>query len=98
MRIVQEEIFGPVACILPFETEQEVVERANASDYGLAAAVWTKDIQRAINVTNQLEAGTGLNKEYNLEESAASFCGYKTLGIGRRIGFFFLCKYMDIKI
>src|SRR5699024_1885039 len=50
MRIVQEEIFGPVACILPFETEQEVVERANASEYGLAAAVWTKDIQRAINV------------------------------------------------
>ena len=97
MRIVQEEIFGPVACILPFETEEEVVERANASEYGLAAAVWTKDIQRAINVTNQLEAGTVWINDYNLEDPAAAFGGYKQSGIGREMGTYALDNYTEVK-
>ena len=97
MRIVQEEIFGPVACILPFETEQEVVERANDSEYGLAAAVWTKDIQRAINVTNQLEAGTVWINDYNLEDPAAAFGGYKQSGIGREMGTYALNNYTEVK-
>ncbi|MBF7025171.1 aldehyde dehydrogenase family protein [Staphylococcus kloosii] len=97
MRIVQEEIFGPVACILPFETEDEVVERANDSEYGLAAAVWTKDIQKAMNVTNQLEAGTVWINDYNLEDPAAAFGGYKQSGIGREMGTYALDNYTEVK-
>jgi aldehyde dehydrogenase (NAD+) len=97
MRIVQEEIFGPVACILPFETEDEVVERANNSEYGLAAAVWTKDIQKAMNVTNQLEAGTVWINDYNLEDPAAAFGGYKQSGIGREMGTYALDNYTEVK-
>ena len=72
-------------------------ERANDSEYGLAAAVWTKDIQRAINVTNQLEAGTVWINDYNLEDPAAAFGGYKQSGIGREMGTYALNNYTEVK-
>ena len=60
MDICKEEIFGPVVCILPFDSIEEVVNRANTTTYGLAAAVFTKDVSKAHKVANSIEAGTGI--------------------------------------
>ena len=83
MRVAQEEIFGPVACILKFRTEDEVIDMANDSEYGLGGAVWTRDINRALRVANAVETGRMWVNTYNTIPAGAPFGGYKQSGIGR---------------
>lgn len=86
MRIAQEEVFGPVLAVIPFEDEQEAIEIANDVLYGLAAGVWTQNIRRAIKVSNALEAGTVWVNTYRAVSVMAPFGGYKLSGIGRENG------------
>lgn len=83
MRVAQEEIFGPVAVVIPFKTEEEVIKMANDSVYGLGGAVWTKDITRAIRVSRAIETGRMWVNTYNQIPEGAPFGGYKESGIGR---------------
>jgi aldehyde dehydrogenase (NAD+) len=86
MRIAREEIFGPVMSIIRFKGITEVIERANATPYGLAAAVWTRDIRKAHRIANAVRAGTVWVNCYNVFDAAASFGGLKQSGIGRELG------------
>jgi betaine-aldehyde dehydrogenase len=97
MRIAQEEIFGPVMCVLPFDDEDEVVARANATQFGLAAGVFTRDIARGHRVIARLEAGTCWINTYNLTPIAMPFGGYKHSGIGRENGRAALDHYSQLK-
>ena len=83
MRVAQEEIFGPVAVVIKFKTEEEVIAMANDSQYGLGGAVWTKDINRAIRVSRGIETGRMWVNTYNQIPAGAPFGGYKKSGIGR---------------
>ena len=83
MRVAQEEIFGPVAVVIKFKTEEEVIAMANDSVYGLGGAVWTRDINRAIRVARGVETGRMWVNTYNQSPSGAPFGGYKQSGIGR---------------
>jgi betaine-aldehyde dehydrogenase len=97
MRIAREEIFGPVMCVLVFDDEAEVIDRANGLDVGLAAGVFTRDVQRAHRVVNQLQAGTCWINTYNLTPVEAPFGGYKRSGIGRENSRAALDHYSQIK-
>jgi betaine-aldehyde dehydrogenase len=97
MRIAREEIFGPVMCVLAFDSEEEVVARANATQFGLSAGVFTRDIQRAHRVIADLEAGTCWINTYNLTPIAVPFGGYKRSGIGRENGHAALDHYSQWK-
>ncbi|MEP3275282.1 MAG: betaine-aldehyde dehydrogenase, partial [Stappiaceae bacterium] len=97
MRIAQEEIFGPVMCVLDFDHEDEVIARANGTQFGLAAGVFTKDIQRAHRVINALHAGTCWINTYNLTPIELPFGGYKKSGIGRENGRAAIEHYSQIK-
>ena len=83
MVIAREEIFGPVMCVLGFETEEEALARANATECGLAAGVFTRDIQRAHRVAARFEAGTCYINSYNDAPVEAPFGGVKMSGVGR---------------
>ena len=83
MRVAQEEIFGPVAVVIKFKTEDEVIALANQSTYGLGGAVWTKDIHRALRVARSIETGRMWVNTYNQIPEGAPFGGYKQSGIGR---------------
>lgn len=83
MIIAQEEIFGPVLVVIPFETEEEVVAMANDSKYGLAGACWTMDINRALRIANEVETGLFWINEYHLTPSGTPFGGIKESGNGR---------------
>jgi aldehyde dehydrogenase (NAD+) len=97
MVVAKEEIFGPVVVVLSFDTVEEVIKRANNTPYGLAAGVWTKDIKTAHKVANKLKAGTVWINDYNLEDPAAAFGGYKQSGIGREMGTYALDNYTEVK-
>jgi len=97
MKIAQEEIFGPVMSIIPFKTVEEVVDRANNTTYGLAAAVWTRDIGKAHAVANSVRAGTVWVNCYNVVDNRAPFGGFKQSGIGREMGEYGLQQYTEIK-
>ncbi|CEP03450.1 unnamed protein product (mitochondrion) [Plasmodiophora brassicae] len=97
MGIAQEEIFGPVVCVLKFSRADEVIKRANATTYGLAAAVHTKDLQTAIKMTNELQAGTVWVNCYNVFNTAMPFGGYKQSGVGRELGEYALSEYTQVK-
>lgn len=97
MRIASEEIFGPVMCVLDFEDEADVIARANNTEFGLAAGVFTKDIQRAHRVIDQLQAGTCWINTYNLTPIEMPFGGYKKSGIGRENGHAAIEHYSQIK-
>jgi aldehyde dehydrogenase (NAD+) len=86
MKIAKEEIFGPVMSILKFKDVDEVIERGNRTFYGLAAAVWTKDIKKAHRLANGLRAGTVWVNCYDVFDAAAPFGGFKMSGIGRELG------------
>jgi aldehyde dehydrogenase (NAD+) len=97
MRICKEEIFGPVMQILKFKTLDEVVERANSSEYGLAASVFTKNVDNAIQVSNNLRAGTVWVNCYDNFDVAAPFGGYKQSGYGREKGEYGINNYLEVK-
>jgi aldehyde dehydrogenase (NAD+) len=97
MKIVQEEIFGPVCSISKFETEAEVLKSANNSNYGLAAAVHTTNLNTAIRVSNGLRAGTVWVNQYNMLHHQLPFGGYKESGIGRELGEAALSNYTQTK-
>jgi aldehyde dehydrogenase (NAD+) len=86
MKIAQEEIFGPVMSIIKFKDIDEVIQRANTTIYGLAAAVWTKDITKAHAIANNIRAGTVWVNCYDVFDAAAPFGGFKQSGIGRELG------------
>ena len=97
MKIAQEEIFGPVMTILKFKDMSEVVERANKTLYGLAAAVWTKDITKAHAIADSVRAGTVWVNCYDVFDAGAPFGGFKQSGIGRELGEYGLANYTEVK-
>ncbi|HLR11482.1 MAG TPA: aldehyde dehydrogenase family protein [Sporosarcina sp.] len=98
MTIAREEIFGPVMSVLPFDTVEEVIQRANDSDYGLAASVWTNHIKKAHYITGKLQAGTVWVNDFGLELETMPFGGYKQSGIGREMGGDYgLMNYVEVK-
>jgi betaine-aldehyde dehydrogenase len=97
MSIVREEIFGPVMSVLEFEHEDEVVERANATDFGLSAGVFTNDLTRAHRVIARLQAGTCWINHYNVTPVELPFGGYKQSGLGRENGKAALEHYTQLK-
>jgi aldehyde dehydrogenase (NAD+) len=97
MKIAQEEIFGPVMAILKFKDVNEVAERANKSMYGLAAAVWTKDISKAHAIADSVRAGTVWVNCYDVFDAGAPFGGFKQSGIGRELGEYGLANYTEVK-
>jgi len=97
MKIMQEEIFGPVCSIAKFKDAEEIIKVGNDTSYGLAAAIHTKDLNTAINVSNALKAGTVWVNCYNLLSHQIPFGGYKESGIGRELGEAALENYLQSK-
>ena len=97
MRIAQEEVFGPVLSIIPFDTEDDAVRIANGTVYGLAAGVWTKSIRRALTMSERLEAGTVWVNTYRAISYMSPFGGYKRSGIGRESGIDAIREYLQTK-
>jgi betaine-aldehyde dehydrogenase len=97
MRIAQEEIFGPVLVVIPFDSEEEAIRIANDTIYGLAGAVWTKDVTRAMRVVKAMRAGITWVNTYHPTYSEAPWGGYKQSGIGRELGSYGLDEYTEIK-
>jgi betaine-aldehyde dehydrogenase len=96
MRIAQEEIFGPVYVVIPYEDTQDAINIANDSPYGLAGSVWTRDEAAGLEVMGQVRAGT-LGVNYSTLDCAAPFGGYKASGIGRERGPEALHSYLEVK-
>jgi aldehyde dehydrogenase (NAD+) len=97
MKIAREEIFGPVMNVLKFQNVDEVIARGNRTFYGLAAAVWTRDIAKAHRLANGLRAGTVWINCYDVFDAAAPFGGFKMSGIGRELGEYALGLYTEVK-
>ena len=97
MRIAKEEIFGPVVSAITFEDVDEVVRQGNLSVYGLAAAVWTRDIKKAHRLARDLKAGTIWINTYNAFDAASPFGGFKQSGFGRELGVHALELYTHVK-
>merc|ERR1711975_199493 len=97
MKIMQEEIFGPVCTISKFETEDEVIKAGNETTYGLAAAVHTQDPNTALRVANSLKAGTVWVNNYNMLSYQVPFGGFKESGLGRELGKYALSNYTQVK-
>jgi acyl-CoA reductase-like NAD-dependent aldehyde dehydrogenase len=95
MRIAQEEVFGPILSIIPFDTEDEAVHIANGTIYGLAAGVWTTSIRRALVMSERLEAGTIWVNTYRAVSYMSPFGGYKRSGIGRESGAEAIREYLQ---
>jgi aldehyde dehydrogenase (NAD+)/phenylacetaldehyde dehydrogenase len=96
-RLAREEVFGPVLAVLPFETLEEAAVLANASEFGLAAGIWTSDIGRAHALAAQIKAGTVWINTYNRFDAAAPYGGYKQSGFGRENGRAVLDEYTQVK-
>jgi acyl-CoA reductase-like NAD-dependent aldehyde dehydrogenase len=97
MQIAREEIFGPVLSMIAFDDVDEAVQQANSNPYGLAAAVWTRDIKKAHHISRQLRAGTVWINTYGLMDAALPFGGYKQSGFGRERGRYALEEYTQVK-
>jgi aldehyde dehydrogenase (NAD+) len=97
MKIAREEIFGPVMSIIKFKDVNDVIRRANDTTYGLAAAVWTRDITKAHAVANGVRAGTVWVNCYDVFDAAAPFGGFRQSGIGREMGEYGLANYTEVK-
>ena len=97
MKIAREEIFGPVMSVIPFKTVDEVIARANKTNYGLAAGVWTRDIKKAHAVANGVRAGTVWVNCYHVLDTRAPFGGVKQSGTGRELGEYGMQEYTEVK-
>jgi aldehyde dehydrogenase (NAD+) len=97
MKIAQEEIFGPVLATLAFDDVEQVAELANRNPYGLAAAIWTRDIKKAHALSRRLKAGTVWINTYGLMDAALPFGGFKQSGFGRELGQAALESYTEVK-
>ena len=97
MKIAREEIFGPVMSLIPFSTMDEVIQRANCTNYGLAAGVWTRDIKKALAVANGVRAGTVWVNCYHVLDTRAPFGGVKQSGMGRELGEYGWQEYTSVK-
>ena len=97
MKVVQEEIFGPVVTAIPFQDTDDLVSQANDTVYGLAAGIWTRDIQKAHRVASKMRAGTVWINCYNIFDAALPFGGYKQSGWGREMGHDALEMYTEVK-
>lgn len=98
MKIAQEEIFGPVAAVIPVDDMEHAIATANETIYGLAAGVWTRDIGKAHRIAREVQAGTVWVNTYNQYDSASPFGGYKQSGFGRDLGYeAALDKYTQVK-
>jgi aldehyde dehydrogenase (NAD+) len=97
MTLAREEIFGPVMSVISFRGVDEAIAKANRTNYGLAAAVWTRDIKKALAVSAAVRAGTVWINCYNIMDTRAPFGGFKQSGIGRELGEYGLQQYTQIK-
>lgn len=97
MTIAREEIFGPVMNVLPFDSVDEVIDRANRTMYGLAAGVWTRDFSKAHAISRHVQAGTVWVNCYNVLDTRAPFGGFKQSGSGRELGEYGLMEYTEVK-
>jgi acyl-CoA reductase-like NAD-dependent aldehyde dehydrogenase len=97
LKMVQEEIFGPVAAVTAFDDWDELIERANATMYGLAAGVWTRDVGKAHRYAHAIQAGTVWINGYGMIDPAAPFGGYKMSGFGREMGKEAIDLYTQVK-
>jgi acyl-CoA reductase-like NAD-dependent aldehyde dehydrogenase len=98
MTIAREEIFGPVAAVIPFDDLDDAVAKANQTIYGLAAGIWTRDVGKAHRLARELQAGTVWINTYNQYDSGSPFGGYKQSGYGRDLGHqAALEKYTQVK-
>ncbi|MFC6486500.1 aldehyde dehydrogenase [Nitratireductor sp. GCM10026969] len=97
MRIAQEEVFGPVLAVIPFEDDEDAVRIANDIQFGLAAGVWTRDMARALKMSERLRAGTIWINTYRAVSYTSPFGGYKRSGIGRESGLEAVREYLQVK-
>ena len=97
MRIAKEEIFGPVLSVIAFDTEEEAIQIANDTVYGLAAGIWTKNIQRGLRVTNAIRCGITWINNYHPTFNEMPWGGYKQSGFGRELGLHGIEEYLETK-
>src|SRR5699024_12016638 len=97
MIIAKEEIFGAVVAAMPFDDLDYLIAKANISDYGLAAGIWTQDLKNAHYIAHRLKAGTVWINAYNVFDAASPFGGFKQSGIGREMGSYALDNYTEVK-
>jgi acyl-CoA reductase-like NAD-dependent aldehyde dehydrogenase len=97
LKVAREEIFGPVVVVQPFESVEELARRANATEYGLAAGVWTSDVRKAHKAAEYLEAGTVWINCYNYFDTAVPWGGWKLSGYGKDLGREGLDKFLETK-
>ncbi len=97
MRIAQEEVFGPVLCVIRFKDDEDAIRIANSTNYGLAAGVWTESLRRAVEMSNRLVAGTIWVNTYRSTSYTTPFGGYKSSGLGRENGIDAIREYLQTK-
>ncbi len=97
MRIAQEEVFGPVLAVIPFDDEDEAIAIGNDVVYGLAAGVWTTSMRRALRMAEKLQAGTVWINTYRAVSYLSPFGGYKRSGLGRESGQEMVKEYLQVK-